>query len=343
MRREYQKHPYQEESTYQKWQKHRRFAAFALPITFILCFVSSLIQHDIDQNELEAKLLVKAESYTGENKSFYDSKFSELKGSMGESKARKKAIELTDKNIEYKYRIDGFNDEKRAFFNEKFNEYKNSMDEFSAKEKAINDTDEEFDKRDKELQKKYDDQKQYEEWIAWQQSEKEKAEKAELQKKYDDQAKYEEWIAWKKSEEEKANAEKNKKRAGLNRLEENGQIQYINLGNDTYNIIITAPAKLDYSGNNFTDLINYATQDKHERNILSSAKQCMELVQIVQDAELNVNNYTINLTGDVVDGKGYKYIDNVVICEISGSAKFVRGDPYSFYNKCSRYWTIKGL
>ena len=69
----------------------------------------------------------------------------------------------------------------------------------------------------------------------------------------------------------------------------------------------------------------------------------MELVQIVQDAELNVNNYTINLTGDVVDGNGYKRIDNVVICEIPGSTKFVRGDPYSFYNNCSRYWMINGL
>ena len=47
------------------------------------------------------------------------------------------------------------------------------------------------------------DQEKYEEWIAWQEAEKEKEEKAELQKKYDDQKKYEEWIAWQKSEDEK--------------------------------------------------------------------------------------------------------------------------------------------
>lgn len=57
-----------------------------------------------------------------------------------------------------------------------------------------------------ELQKKYDAQKQYEEWIAWQKSEEEKKESEEkerqrLQKMYDDQAKYEEWLAWKKATE----------------------------------------------------------------------------------------------------------------------------------------------
>lgn len=62
-----------------------------------------------------------------------------------------------------------------------------------------------------ELQKKYDDQAKYEEWIAWQKSEEEKKAAAELQKKYDDQAKYEEWIAWKKSQEEEEN-QKNAKR-----------------------------------------------------------------------------------------------------------------------------------
>ena len=204
VRREFQQYSYQEEPAYQKLQKRRRFAACALPIAFIVCFASALIHEDIQSDERAAQLLAKAESYTGEDKQFYDSKFNEFKKSIGESKARKKAVELTEKNIEYNYRINNFNDDKRTFFNEKFNEYKKSMDEFSAKEKAIKDLDEEFDKRDKELQKKYDDQKQYEEWIAWQQSEKEKAEKAELQKKYDDQKQYEEWIAWQQSEKEKA-------------------------------------------------------------------------------------------------------------------------------------------
>lgn len=56
----------------------------------------------------------------------------------------------------------------------------------------------------------YDKQAQYEEWIAWQKSEQEKAEDAALQDAYDQQAQYEEWMAWKASEQEKAEAEENK-------------------------------------------------------------------------------------------------------------------------------------
>ncbi len=66
-----------------------------------------------------------------------------------------------------------------------------------------------------ELQKKYDDQAKYEEWIAWQKSEDEKKAAEELQKKYDDQAKYEEWIAWQKSEEDKKAAAMTQRNANI--------------------------------------------------------------------------------------------------------------------------------
>jgi len=55
--------------------------------------------------------------------------------------------------------------------------------------------------KDKELQDAYDKQAQYEEWIAWQESEKKKEEDAALQDAYDKQAQYEEWMEWKKGQE----------------------------------------------------------------------------------------------------------------------------------------------
>jgi len=59
----------------------------------------------------------------------------------------------------------------------------------------------EQDAKDKELQDAYDQQAQYEEWIAWQESEKKKEEDAALQDAYDKQAQYEEWMEWKKGQE----------------------------------------------------------------------------------------------------------------------------------------------
>lgn len=349
---------YKNTPIYEKMKSRRGSVIYTLPVVFIFSIVLLLT----GGNEIaKEKINARVESYSGIDKEFYETKFSEFKKAMNDDDARKKAVEFTDKNIEYNKQIDGLNTEDKLLFDEKFASYKEMTDEYSAKEKALNDVDAEKKRRIKEseeqykaereaeelkrqeLQKKYDDQAKYEEWIAWQKREEEKKAAAELQKKYDDQAKYEEWIAWQKSEEEKKEAEKNKKRAGLNRLERNGQIQYINLGNDTYNIIITESANFNYSKKDLTDLINYASQSEHERNIVSTAKQCMELVQVVKEAEVNVNNFTINLTGDVVDAEGYKRIDNVVICEISGNAKFVHNDPYSFYNNCSRYWMIRGL
>ena len=89
--------------------------------------------------------------------------------------------------------------EERAAANQHRIERQQAADQKKAdKEKAAAD-----DKAQKEqasadaaLQKKYDDQADYEAWIA--QQEKDKAD-AELQKKYDDQADYEAWIAQKEN------------------------------------------------------------------------------------------------------------------------------------------------
>lgn len=53
---------------------------------------------------------------------------------------------------------------------------------------------------DAELQKKYDDQAEYEAWIAQKNQQEQDAADAELQKKYDDQAEYEAWIAKKEQQ-----------------------------------------------------------------------------------------------------------------------------------------------
>ena len=310
VRREFQQYSYQEEPAYQELQKRRRFAACALPIAFIVCFASALIHENIQSDERAAQLLAKAESYTGEDKQFYDSKFNEFKKRIGESKARKKAVELTEKNIEYNYRINNFNDDKRTFFNEKFNEYKKSMDEFSAKEKAIKDLDEEFDKRDKELQKKYDDQKQYEEWIAWQQSEKEKAEKAELQKKYDDQKKYEEWIAWKQAEEEKNRPIETSAQEMLSLFDGNrdaAKEQFEGKKVHIRNCII------EFIGNN-TILCNYSSG--HSTYKSSSS------IRVSNPKKLS--NYMNLRAGDVIDITGNVTSVNVVVGETA------LGDVYGY-------------
>ena len=146
--------------------------------------------------------------------------------------------------------------------------------------------------------------------------------------------------------EDKRLTEEKKAQEKLAALEKAGKIQYQDLGNGTYNVILTERATFKkYLGgeDSVNKLANYALQDEHERNILSTANQCMQLVQTVKDAGIKVNNFTVNLTGQVEDMAGYKSVDNVVICEISGSKHFKKDDPYSFYNNTDRFWMINGL
>ena len=140
-------------------------------------------------------------------------------------------------------------------------------------------------------------------------------------------------------------------REELAKWERDGKLQYQYLRNGAVNVILTERANFNVDrlqgSKSLDDLISktadYALQDEHERNIVATSIQCMKMVQKVKDAGLNVNNFEIHLRGDVVDAAGYKYVDDVVICEISGSKNFKRDDPYSFYNATDRYWTINGL
>lgn len=98
-------------------------------------------------------------------------------------------------------------DEKVAHLDEKgqriFNnlyerKWDGSISEYDKKKEAYDNTlkqiEQEKEQEKKELQKKYDDQAKYEEWIAWQKQEEERKANEELQKKYDQQAQYERWI-----------------------------------------------------------------------------------------------------------------------------------------------------
>ena len=221
--------------------KNRRKKSFiALPITFMLFIAFAIIENDASNEAREKRLLAKAESYVGDDKNVFDRKFAEYSKTMEETEARKKAIEFTDKMKEGNDRINSLEGEEKDFWTAKYNEYKSNMDDADAKIKALNDLDAEIEKRNKELQKKYDDQKQYEEWIAWQKSEEEKKKakeqkiaeeknRQELQKKYDDQKKYEEWIAWQKAEDDKrlaAEAEERKRQEDERRKQEAERNKY---------------------------------------------------------------------------------------------------------------------
>ncbi len=363
---------YLNDDEYIKLKKRREMSWVSIPIIVVI-FMG--IEGKVGKELKEKEILIKAENYVGGDKEVFEKKFAEYSKTMKESTAREKAVIYTDKIMEMNERINGLEGEDKQIYLSKFEEYKKEMDDISAKEKALNAMEKEIVRRNKELQKKYDDQKQYEEWIAWQEAEKEKtekaelqkkyddqkkyeewiawqeaekekAEKAELQKKYDDQKKYEEWMAWKKSEEEKKQKAEEKKRAGLTELERAGKITYYNIGNDSYNVVITDSINLTNSAferGGIDGLLNMATHNEHERNAIRASYQCMKLVETVKEANVNVNQFTINLRGTVTDMYGNRGQDNVVICEIGGGTAYTHGDPYDFYNKCSRFWMINGM
>ncbi len=218
-------------------------------------------------------------------------------------KAEKAAQEKATKEEKLSDRIANLSSDEKAVYDAKFQEYKTNTPESEAREKALQDVD-------------------------------------SFIKEKDEHAKQAKIVAEKAAKEQ---AEANKKREALSKLENAGKIKYYNLGDGSVNVVITEQANFEHDIHGVDKLVNYATQDEHERNIISTSRQCMKLVQTVKDAGINVNNFTINLTGDVVDGAGYKSKDNVVICEIAGNKGFKRDDPYSFYNQSDRYWMINGL
>lgn len=207
--------------------------------------------------------------------------------------------------------------------------------------------------RQAELQKKYDDQAQYEEWIDWQKKQK----NAELQKKYDDQAKYEKWIAQKKQQEQKkADAELQKKyddqakyeewiawqqqnppekRIRDNLSDKNASVNVSNQGNDSYQVSITTKA-------NMRNQFEYITMSEHEKNEAMIYEQCRHIVKDIQDSEVPVSLVTIYLTGKTQDSEGYiNDNDNIAICGVKGNADCK--DIYSFQNYVTRLWMVNGL
>lgn len=207
--------------------------------------------------------------------------------------------------------------------------------------------------QDAELQKKYDDQAQYEEWIDWQKKQKD----AELQKKYDDQAKYEKWIAQKKQQEQKkADAELQKKYDDQAKYEEwiawqqqntpekrirdslsdkTASVNVSNQGNDSYQVSITTKA-------NMRKQFEYITMSEHEKNVAMVYEQCRHIVKDIQDSEVPVSLVTIYLTGKTQDSEGYiNDNDNIAICGVKGNANCK--DIYSFQNYVTRLWMVNGL
>jgi len=219
--------------------------------------------------------------------------------------AAREAREAADKKAreETIAKLDG---EYKELYDTKFNEYvKDGDSEDKAKNKAL-----------KDVETKERKDKQAAEEIA----KKEAEQKAEEEKK---------------AAEQKTKADEAKEK--LAALEKSGKIQYIDLGGGTYDVIITERATFKkYLGgsDNLNKAANYALQDEHERNIVSTANQCMQLVQTVKDAGINVNRFTVNLTGDVEDMEGYRSVDNVVICEIGGNKSFKRDDPWQCQADC---------
>ncbi|BAL82006.1 hypothetical protein SELR_02980 [Selenomonas ruminantium subsp. lactilytica TAM6421] len=220
-----------------------------------------------------------------------------------QQQAEQEAKEQAAKEQKMAERITNLPEDERNVFNAKFQEYQKNEPEPIAKEKALKDVDSFIKEKEDNVKK----------------------------------AKEEAALAEKKQVEEE------KKRKELTSLEKAGKIRYNELGNGMVDVIITERATFKHDTNGIDNIVNYAVQDEHERNIISTSRQCMKLVQTVKDAGINVNNFTINLTGDTIDSAGYKSTGNVVICEIAGNKGFKRDDPYSFYNNTDRYWMINGL
>lgn len=189
---------YRENTNYKNTHEHRTKSAISL---FIYAVIFLVIVFANDEPIQKESLSSRLERFSDEDKILYESKLNEYSKTMDKNYAKERAIIYTESVIEENKRIKDLDGNDKRFFDKKFNEYKNLMDEIDAKSKALRDLDREKENYNKELQKKYDDQKQYEEWMAWKQEEKEKEEKALLQKKYDDQKQYEEWITWKQQKD----------------------------------------------------------------------------------------------------------------------------------------------
>lgn len=297
-------------------------ASFVLGMVFIGIGQPSAEEIEARAKENREKFIAELQ---GEEKNFYDTKLAQyISEGKNEEDAKKSAVDDI-KN--------------------KRDEEKKAAEAKAAEEKAAKEAEEKRLAEEKAAQEKLAaEKKAAQEKIA--------AEKKAQEEKLAAQQKAEqERIA---AEQKKIEAEQKKfaeVREELEKWEREGKLQYQHLRDGSVNVILTERANFNVDrlqgSKSLDDIISktadYALQDEHERNIVATSIQCMKLVQRVKEAGLNVNNFEIHLRGDVVDGAGYKSVDDVVICEISGSKNFKKDDPYSFYNATDRYWTINGL
>jgi|GEM_PF-3504099 len=298
----------------------------------IASFVLGVVLVGLDQpsaEELAARAKANREQFIselqGEEKNLYDTKLAAyISEGKSEEDAKVAAVDdVKNKRAEEKRIAEEKAAEEKRLADEKAAEEKRLADEKAAQEKAAKEAEE----------KRLAEEKAAQEKLAAEQ-------KAEQDRIAAEQKKFE--------EEQKKFAEV---REELAKWEQSGKLQYQHLRNGSVNVILTERANFNVDrlqgSKTLDDLISktadYALQDEHERNIVATSIQCMKLVQKVKDAGLNVNNFEIHLRGDVIDGAGYKSVDDVVICEIAGNKNFKRDDPYSFNRATDRYWMINGL
>lgn len=330
---------FQTDLNYLKKSKFKRLvgivgiASFVLGIVFVRLGQPSAEEIAAMEKESREKLVAEL---AGDEKTFYDTKFNEyLSSGKTEEDAQKLAVDdIKSKRAEEKRIADEKAEQERLAKEaeeKKLAEEKAAQEKLAAEQKA---QEEKLAAEKKAQEEKLAaEKKAQEEKLAAEQ-------KAEQERLAAEQKKYE--------EEQKKFAEV---REELAKWEREGKLQYQYLRNGAVNVILTERANFHNNtvnssrdlGELIGNVADYASHDDHERNIISTSIQCMEMVQKVKDAGLNVNNFEIHLRGDVVDAAGYKSVDDVVICEISGSKNFKRDDPYSFYNATDRYWTINGL
>lgn len=128
-----------------------------------------------------------------------------------------------------------------------------------------------------------------------------------------------------------------KAKEDLTKFENEHNVSYQDFGDGTFNIAITFKHG-SISTFGIEDKNEYYDPDDKERMYM--ARECTKIVQMFNDAGVNVNHFTITMTGNVINSNGDKWEDTIGICEFDNQ-KFPRNDFRSFYNKCSRFWVME--